>query len=164
MKIMVSQRGGDRHNLPLYKEALEAFIKYLLPVKFQKNLKVKLILAKNSDSVYLTGDQGQARFVKDKQHDIIIAVDRTLTFDEILITLAHEAVHLKQFVTGKLKQVDVDDSTVDCEWYWKDKYYGTNVYEASKNTDGQFLDLPWEAEAVRLEKKLAKRFMIEKMA
>lgn len=158
MKIKVSQRGGERQNLEFYKEALEAFLTYLLPPKYLKRLKIKLILAKNSKSVHLDGNQGAA-YLEGKT--VIISVDRTIPVHDILLTLAHEAVHCKQFVTGKL-QVKENRGVVD--WMWNGVSYGSNAYDHANKSDDDFSNLPWEAEAVKNEKPLVKRFLNKKLS
>ena len=63
-------------------------------------------------------------------------------FDQILTWLAHEMVHLKQFVRGEL--FDYETGRVQ----WKTKSFGRVHYE----------DSPWEREAYRLEDKLYEKF------
>ena len=63
-------------------------------------------------------------------------------FDQILIWLAHEMVHLKQFVRGEL--CDYETGRVQ----WKTRSFGRVHYN----------DQPWEKEAYRLEEKLYKEF------
>ena len=64
------------------------------------------------------------------------------SFDNILIWLAHEMVHLKQFVRGEL--FDYETGRVQ----WKSKSFGRVHYD----------DQPWEKEAYRLEEKLYEEF------
>jgi hypothetical protein len=158
MKIKVSQRGGERQNLGFYKEALEDFLTYLIPAKYLKKLKIKLILAKHENSVHLDGNQGTA-YLDGKT--VIISVDRRIPVYDILLTLAHEATHCKQFVTGKL-QIKEYKGSVD--WIWNGISYGSNVYDHATKSDNNFLNLPWEAEAVKNEKPLVKRFLNKKFS
>lgn len=58
---------------------------------------------------------------------------------QILTWIAHECIHLKQFVLGEL--YDYEDDTVQ----WKTKRYKLNM---------DYDDMPWEKEAYRLETKL----------
>ena len=63
-------------------------------------------------------------------------------FDQILIWLAHEMVHLKQFVRGEL--FDYETGRVQ----WKSRSFGRVHYD----------DAPWEKEAYRLEGELYEMF------
>ena len=63
-------------------------------------------------------------------------------FDQILTWLAHEMVHLKQFVRGEL--FDYETGRVQ----WKTKSFGRIHYD----------DSPWEKEAYRLESPLYEEF------
>lgn len=71
--------------------------------------------------------------------DVEIQINRTITFEDQMQTLAHEMVHTKQFLRGEL------DGTS-----WKKRNYDYTKYE----------DQPWEKEANKLEKKLYKRCFI----
>ena len=72
-------------------------------------------------------------------YDIEIQINRTITFEDQMQTLAHEMVHAKQFLRGEL------DGNL-----WKKRNYDHIKYE----------DQPWEKEANKLEKKLYKRCFI----
>lgn len=61
---------------------------------------------------------------------------RKLGFCEMMMTLAHEMVHAKQFLRGELIS--------EGQWSWKGKAANNYRYE----------NMPWEREAYRLEKSL----------
>jgi hypothetical protein len=61
------------------------------------------------------------------------------TLDEMMLNLAHELVHAKQFITGQLSPVRMN---------WKTKDYTKTPYSRQ----------PWELEAYRKEEKLFKIF------
>ena len=79
-----------------------------------------------------------------KPREFMIELDASMKypFDQILTWLAHEMVHLKQFVRGEL--CDYETGRVQ----WKKRMYGNVHYE----------DQPWEREAYRLETKLYEEF------
>jgi len=60
------------------------------------------------------------------------------TFLEQMLTLAHELVHVKQYMRGELRYNQQGD------FQWKKRNAGGYKYE----------NQPWEKEAVKLEKKL----------
>lgn len=78
--------------------------------------------------------------------EFLIKLDSSGTMDEILSTLAHEFVHVKQWRTGELlyrwRPVCVK---------WKGKTYFENITP--------YDDLPWEIEAHNLETILYNNFM-----
>ena len=80
----------------------------------------------------------------DRPREFMIELDTSMknSFDQILTWLAHEMVHLKQFVRGEL--CDYETGRVQ----WKTRMYGNVHYE----------DQPWEREAYRLETKLYEEF------
>ncbi len=106
-----------------------------LDVKLTKDLK------KNSGGYafcYITGEVNKPR-------EFEIELDASMKFglEEILKWLAHEMVHLKQFVKGEL--CDYENKKVQ----WKSKLLSDDMcYE----------DMPWEKEAYRLETKLYNEF------
>jgi len=81
---------------------------------------------------------------KPREFEIEIDSSKDHLIQDMLIWLAHEFVHLKQFVKGEL--YDYEDGSVK----WKSKVYrdGKVSYE----------DAPWEKEAYRLEYKLYEEF------
>ena len=68
-------------------------------------------------------------------------INKNLDVETILVTLAHEMVHLKQYATKQLKSKVVSGKEIDI---WLGKKY--------KNLN--YLDQPWEKEASSLEMQL----------
>lgn len=58
----------------------------------------------------------------------------------MMVTLAHELVHLSQVMLGRLSLRRINDLAI---WCWDDEPYGTEPYEKSEWT------LPWESEPTR---------------
>lgn len=79
-------------------------------------------------------------------YDFEIEINKKLSFDHMMITLAHEMIHLKQYVTKELKTKVVKGNCIDT---WKGVKF--------KNTD--YKDQPWEQEATMLEEELYHRFL-----
>lgn len=73
------------------------------------------------------------------KYELSIAVDSRLPLETLLITLAHEMVHAKQYALGQLK--------IGKRGYiWLGKEYKTTYYES-----------PWELQAFGLERILANK-------
>lgn len=87
---------------------------------------------------------------EDKSHKprvFLIALDRSLSQKKMLLALAHEMVHLKQFATGEMKDM-AKGNTV--------KWRGEIM-----SRDGLYWDHPWEIEAYGKELGLYMMFMTE---
>ena len=80
-----------------------------------------------------------------KPRQFMIELDASMKwpFDQILTWLAHEMVHVKQFV--RLELCDYETGSVQ----WKSKRYVRSP---------KYKDQPWELEAYRLEDKLYEEF------
>lgn len=125
------------------KMAAEFYASKLMSKRMNESLDITLILKDNLDD----NSDGSCSF---EEHDdgiryFEIELDRSNSERQILLNLAHEMVHVKQFSLGELKDgirptttvwqgITVDDEQVD---YW---------------------DTPWEIEAHGREKGLFTRF------
>ena len=140
--------GYRSHNKELYKAVSNAALYYgalLLGTRMVKNIYLDIKLTKSlkkKEQAY-----GYCHIIDDnlnKPREFCIELDASMkySFDQILIWLAHEMVHLKQFVRGEL--FDYETGKVQ----WKRRMYGRVHYD----------DQPWEKEAYRLEEKLYNQF------
>ena len=80
-------------------------------------------------------------------YDYEIEICKNLSFEHMMITLAHEMVHLKQFSTKQLKSKFVRGVPVDT---WKGTKYRDIAYQ----------EQPWEKEATLLEESLYEQFLL----
>ena len=140
--------GYRSNNQKLYKAVDSAALYYcalLLGPWMVRNIYLEIKLTKDlkkKDQAY-----GYCHIVDDdldKPREFMIELDASMKhpFDQILIWLAHEMVHLKQFVRGEL----FDYATGKVQW--KKRMYGRVHYD----------DSPWEKEAYRRENKLYEQF------
>lgn len=127
-------------------EAAHFYAYKLLGGRMYRNIDVDLNLKRN---LYKKeGAYGYcsiyAEASKPREFEIELDTSTENTVENLLTWLAHEFVHIKQFVRGEL--VDYEDGSVK----WKSKVYrdGKVSYE----------DSPWEKEAYRLEDKLYLEF------
>lgn len=91
---------------------------------------------------------GQATEMLTKEHVWYkIDLSNDLNTLDMLTTLAHELVHVVQFVTGRLHSEE--------DWIFEGKNYGEDPY---KGTEAD-TKLPWEHEAYSKEVELAKKFV-----
>ena len=94
------------------------------------------------------GNNGVASKTGDKE--VTIAVDSTLQLPQMLLTLAHEMVHAKQYIRGHYKAKPSRNGKV--KRFWLGKQYSV-VYHKR----------PWEIEAFRREGELVEA-LIENVA
>ena len=83
-------------------------------------------------------------------YDFEIEINKNLTFEHIMITLAHEMIHLKQYATKELKSKFVKGKPVDT---WRGIKYKNLKYK----------DQPWEHEASSLEEELYHKFLLHSL-
>ena len=140
--------GYRTHNKELHRAIGSAALFYsevLLGSRMEKNIYLDIKLTKGmkqKEKAY-----GFCHIVDDnisKPREFMIELDASMkySFDQILTWLAHEMVHLKQFVRGEL--FDYETGRVQ----WKSRTYGRVHYD----------DQPWEKEAYRLEGELYEMF------
>ena len=146
--MIVEVEGYRSQNLTLYQSVGNAASFYgevLLGKRMAKNILVEIKLTKElkqKEQAYgfchITDDD------LDRPREFMIELDTSMKnpFDQVLIWLAHEMVHLKQFVRGEL----YDYATGNVQW--KSRTYGRVHYN----------DQPWEKEAYRLEGELYEMF------
>ena len=147
--MLLCIEGYRRHNKELYQTLGSAALYYgevLLGKRMVKNISLDIKLTKNlkkKEKAY-----GYCHIVDDnlnKPREFLIELDASMkhSFEQILTWLAHEMVHLKQFVRREL--CDYENLRVQ----WKSKTYGKEL-----TYDNQ----PWEKEAYRLEDTLYEEF------
>ena len=140
--------GYRSHNKQLYRALMSAAIWYgavLLGSRMAKNIYVDIKLTKGLKQKEKT--YGYCHIIDDnlnKPREFCIELDASMKygFGDILTWLAHEMVHLKQFVRGEL--CDYETGRVQ----WKSRSFGRVHYD----------DQPWEKEAYRLEGELYDEF------
>ena len=136
MKIEVLAHGNTNPEkiILLYKTA-RFYAKYLNLTK--SNYTIMVCSAPNLRKH--DGNNGVASKTGDKE--VTIAVDSTLQLPQMLLTLAHEMVHAKQYIRGHYKAKPSRNGKV--KRFWLGKQYSV-VYHKR----------PWEVEAFRREGEL----------
>ena len=140
--------GYRSHNLQLSSALLDGvyfYAKKLLGGRMARHLTIEIKLTKDLGKktqayglCHITDDN------LDKPREFMVELDASMNWDfaQILTWLAHEMVHVKQFVRGEL--CDYENTRVK----WKSKEYPPTL-----GYDKQ----PWENEAYLLEEKLFKQ-------
>ena len=125
--IIVDVVGGKKKEKEIASEVVFWCVKKLMPRLRTIDIEVKI---ENTKDI-----EGYAVMLEDRYYEI--GVRRGSTVYNLIATICHEMVHVKQYVR---KEMDENLST------WKSR-------KVSEDTD--YMDLPWEKEAFRLEDRLA---------
>ena len=147
--MIVEVEGYRSHNINLSQtvgEAVSFYSEVLLGKRMANNVDVLVKLTKDlkkKEKAY-----GFCHITDDslaRPREFMIELDASMkyTFGQILTWLAHEMVHLKQFVRKELW--DYESGRVQ----WKSRAYSKKVH---------YEDQPWEKEAYRLEEELYEMF------
>ena len=125
--------------------AVEYYSALIMPRRKASNLYVEIVFKKklDGDSDGFCIDHGK----DGKYHDFEIEVAKGKSVRDTLQTVAHEVVHMKQFVIGELR-----DGITPASSIWK----GKSISESKVN----YWDLPWEIEAFGREKGMYHRFVV----
>lgn len=149
MNILIDQRKGEKYNKDIIKQAVDFFAKKIL--SYEQILEInsiKVILCNNFRNL---GECYKKDKETDGKSDFILRINREIPFPDIISTVAHEMVHLHQFISKQL--ISTDDN-----WIWKNKKYDNDIYKMHKATEESQKHIPWEKVAYAKEAKLAKQF------
>jgi hypothetical protein len=156
MNITILPKGKDRKHHKIYKTAIQYFLNKLLAKRYQK--RINSIVVKLVDSLDYGSSRGECReqITTDGKFDIIFKIVATDDLPQIISTLAHETVHLKQTVKFELVIFDINGEQY---WIWKGKKrkFKKEWYDVFTSKD-QYAKLPWEKEAYDSEMELARSF------
>jgi hypothetical protein len=144
--IRIINKNKKDPNNQIYQEAANYFMETLLARKkssIDGNV-VRLDIKTNA----IMHDDGEcfSRTLKNKTVTIRVKFSRDISFIDKMVTLAHECVHAKQFMTNEL---DIAKNS----FIWKGKRFKVETDYSKHKT------FPWEKEAYRKQKPLAVKFI-----
>ncbi len=127
-------RGCARTQRPILRNCVLWLTKKFFRSDLSKNLTVQITIKRQLDS---PDECGECEWVDEnaRPRKFNIAIKRGQPFREILLTLVHEMVHLRQFARNEL--FDYTITSDRSRWH-------TKVVDTSKTA---YRDLPWEREA-----------------
>ena len=132
--------GGSKFQREIVHKVIEWTIKRLKLTRMS-SLDIHIILRK------LRGVDGLCSTEDDSKRTFIIEAHKTLGLRQLIMTLIHEMVHVKQFAKNEM-----DDFHINGRQRWKSGTVPKNV---------SYYDMPWEKEAIRLQEKLTDEFWRE---
>ena len=90
---------------------------------------------------------GQLVQLDDKRREFEIVLDKNIDTKDLIRTVIHEMVHVKQYI-----RKEMDSEIVGSRMRWKSKTYPYDI---------KYDDMPWEKEANRLETKYGNEYLEE---
>lgn len=133
--------GSTKARRDLVKKSVDFVVKELGLTRM-KTLNVDIKLVKMEEGNYglcLAEDPGK------HMRNFTINVNKNMNISMLIRTVLHEFVHVKQFARSELNA----------------KYVGMQWKTAHVTDDTDYMDLPWEKEAYKLEEKLAAKIWKE---
>ena len=149
---MIVRTKGRPDKIPtkLCKEAVRFYGKHLLGPRLFSKVEVLLDFTEKLDphihATCMWEDNNR------KSREFILSVNPILGKRSMLMTLAHEMVHVKQYAKGELVDFTNKDCMIKCRWKG-------DLYDLKKNDD--YWEHPWEIEAHGREKGLYLKFVWE---
>lgn len=143
MQLTVRQKLGDARDVKLIRDAVPFMLKKLLAPSQLSQVSVQVSIVK------LNEDCGDIELHTPPLFKLRLShqLDSVL----MLLTLAHELIHLSQVVEGRLNLKKINGLTV---WFWDGRPYGSEPYDSPLGDA-----LPWEIDANRRESDLACQFL-----
>jgi hypothetical protein len=148
--ILTTRGKPTKMPLKLCREAVRFYANYLLQKRTFQNIHVELCFSNND---LASSDHGAAEWVDTniRGREFLLTVRPSLGKRLMLLTLAHESIHIKQYATGELIDYLNQPNHNKCKWKGK-------VYNDARSFL-QYWELPWEIEAHGREKALYYNFL-----
>lgn len=138
----ITFRGGTLKQKRFAKSIAEFCIEKLMSFRLSKNIDIRIIF---KNTLYKkTESFGETAYYEDSgmpPKDFVIEIDSNLKLRNMLETIAHEIVHIKQWASGEMKETELSHIT-------KFKKHKVNSQKVS------YWDQPWEIEALGREEGL----------
>lgn len=132
MDVRIAGRASAKRNF------IEICIRWCLTDLKLLNKKIILEVITRSKMIEEVGSQGMAVRL---DNTIILAIDTGISYSQIMRTVAHEMIHVKQLISGTLRYNG--NKTV-----WRGR---------EMSDDLPYLERPWELEAFAKQEILARR-------
>ena len=130
----VEVNGGNKTQRDIAEKVVDFMIGQLLPR--HRTLDITVEFTKMDDDAVGYCQMG------DTNREFIIEVDKTSGIKEMVTTICHEMIHVKQYVRKEM----TDNLVEGGQATWRGRKVNPNT---------KYYDLPWEKEAYRLQNKYA---------
>lgn len=133
---IITIRGGRKHQRKLVREVMDFCLRKLLPRTTTLDINVRL-----NPRI----EEVEGFCLCEDRNTFELEMDSRMPTDELIRTICHEMVHVRQYFKRELRDM-----------YGNKKAWKTRVYNEDR-TD--YLDLPWEKEAFKLQDILYEEFI-----
>lgn len=123
--------GGNKFQRDIVQKVVGFCIKEMMPRMRTLDIEINLVKIKSDVTGFC--------MMRDTNRQFEIELSRDLTLKELVTTVAHEMVHVKQYARKELDG------------------FGTRWKNARVKEGTTYWELPWEKEAYRLQDKLAQK-------
>ena len=139
----------NRKNKQIIQDAANFYSKELISPRKARNL---YVVISHCEELVNDNMDGFCEWIEENVNprEFAISINCKRSIDEVLISLAHEMVHVSQFVSNKLKH----RIKGGYRFIWEGEVIDRDKYN--------YFDLPWEIEAYGLENDLYQKFMATK--
>ena len=144
--MLLNITGSNKKNRKLVKQAAKWYAEKLMGKRLMNSLKINIHLRRNL--ITKEGNEGTAVWEDDycdRPREFTIELDLTFSIRDVLITLAHEMVHIKQWARGEMYEYSKSPMV---------RFHTTKF----KLDDINYWDYPWEIEAFGKQLGLFIRF------
>ena len=147
MKLTVIHKTGNNRDLNLIRSACQQMLSRLLKPEQMARITLHVKVTTLQDDLGDISVESDSSFYLRLHHEM----DTLL----LIVTLAHELVHLSQVMTGRLV---INKNNDLGEWVWDGESYGCDPYLETGRS------LPWEIDANERECDLARHFVTNYIA
>ena len=138
--MIVRVTGGTKYQREVASKVIHWTAKQL-GINRLRTLYIQTVLTKIKNA------DGYCSMEDDRKRTFTIEANKTLKLRQLIMTLIHEMVHVKQFARNEMT-----DYLVNGRYRWKSKTIPQNT---------PYDKMPWEREALRLQEKLTDEFWRE---
>ena len=138
--MIIRVMGGTKYQREITRKVINWTIQKLSLSRL-RTLYIQIVLTKIKDA------DGYCSMEDEEKRTFTIEADKTLKLRQLIMTLIHEMVHVKQFARDEMI-----DYPINGRHRWKTKTIPENT---------PYDKMPWEREAVRLQEKLTDEFWRE---
>jgi len=136
--IYCTVNGGTLEERKLTQDAFFFALEELMPRK--KNLDVEICLTDMEDDA-----EGYHCYIDKNEHNI--EIQRGLIEEDLITLVFHEMVHVKQYERNELRDFGI-----------RKRWKGEDHISVFSTTD-EYMALPWEEEAYRLQEEMYKKWL-----
>jgi hypothetical protein len=145
---MITVKGGHKTQKKFIKQVADWASVSVLGPRLARVVDVNINIIRNldADGWCIWEDEGVCG------REFTIEVRAEQTYPEMLITICHEMIHVRQMARGELKEVGITRGGKHHYQVWKGKKISKRLAYAKH---------PWETEAYKLQDKYAKQYVTE---